>query len=140
MQMTSLSSVKDAGQINKGQMDVLKTLSIMQHHDAVTGTHKEAVGEDYERMMRSEVITTMRKSNKKESAFTLADEVIRQASFNGLELESLEVCKSEGTVYHCPDEDQVKSTGDKSEYSVIYYLYNPNVEAIDSFNLRMSRS
>ena len=91
-------------------------------------------------MMRSEVTTTMRKSSKKESAFTLADEVIRQSSFNGLELQSLEVCKSEGTVYHCPDEDQVKSTGDKSEYSVIYYLYNPNVEAIDSFNLRMSRS
>lgn len=106
----------------------------------MTGTHKEAVGEDYERMMRSEVMTTMRKSNKNGSAFSLADEVIRQASFNGLELESLEVCKSEGTVYHCPNEDQVKSSGDECEYPVIYYLYNPNVETIDSFNLRINRS
>ena len=55
-------------------------------------------------------------------------------------LESLEVCKSEATVYHCPDEFQVKSSDDESEYSVVYYLYNPNVETIDSFNLRMNRS
>ena len=35
----------------KSQDDILKTLNIMQHHDAITGTHMNRVRIDYEKMM-----------------------------------------------------------------------------------------
>ena len=44
-------SSEDEPQLIAQQTALMKTLGIMQHHDAITGTHTHEVGLDYERMM-----------------------------------------------------------------------------------------
>ena len=53
--MTALStdSETNARKVSKLKTEgkMLETLSIMQHHDAITGTHRRQTGRDYSRMM-----------------------------------------------------------------------------------------
>ena len=41
------------------QNKLLETLSVMQHHDALTGTHPKATGDDYLRMMKAQEIVEL---------------------------------------------------------------------------------
>ena len=39
---------------------MLETLAIMQHHDAITGTHRELVGENYRRKITAAVMSALK--------------------------------------------------------------------------------
>lgn len=41
------------------QSKLLERVSIMQHHDAMTGTHPYATGEDYKNLMKDATRTTL---------------------------------------------------------------------------------
>ena len=45
----------------QSQNHLFDTLSIMQHHDAITGTHNLKVGEDYSAMMNQSVVNALSK-------------------------------------------------------------------------------
>jgi len=66
----ALNTVPDSGDLEDDLMlqeKLLETLSVMQHHDAMTGTHMQAVGKDYLSMMAS-----VKKSALKSEGSTLA--------------------------------------------------------------------
>jgi len=53
-QILNIGSVSDFGEESalRIQRELLHVNSIMQHHDAITGTHMWKVGVDYKRMMQ----------------------------------------------------------------------------------------
>ena len=59
-------------EINESKQEMLDIMGVMQHHDAITGTSKQAVQNDYQRSMSK----AFNKTNKIYSKFInkLADE------------------------------------------------------------------
>ena len=53
LQLMALNSFKEqqVDQLLENQTEMLETLSILQHHDAITGTHTRKVGLDYQEMI-----------------------------------------------------------------------------------------
>ena len=71
----------------------------MQHHDAITGTHKKAVGEDYRRMMADSKRYTLLGG----SYGAVSDQVQWMGASQGLEPIGLKECKIQGMTVICED-------------------------------------
>lgn len=74
---TGLSTLKDTGTDVRSQDNLLSTLAILLHHDAISGTHTEEVGHDYREMMTH--------AREDMLANGLSSEVARQAGLYGFE-------------------------------------------------------
>ena len=75
---------------------MLETLSIMQHHDAITGTHMNLVGENYAYMIDKVVEHSLSKPMNKYKS--VASQVSMMASSEGIQLDKIQACKLEGGV------------------------------------------
>jgi len=60
---------------------LLKTQSLMQHHDAITGTHLETVGIDYRKMMNE--------TGSKSVKGPLGSQMTRMARHQGIEVDQV---------------------------------------------------
>mmetsp|Transcript_108487 Transcript_108487/g.149945 ORF Transcript_108487/g.149945 Transcript_108487/m.149945 type:complete len:153 (-) Transcript_108487:1896-2354(-) len=77
----------DADHLNATQ-SILDTKAIMQHHDAVTGTHTNITGDDYQ--IRIHQALDMAYEQQKV-------DIIEQASLTGLNITGLEYCVLQNT-------------------------------------------
>ena len=103
----------------------------MMHHDAITGTHKWAVGEDYQDLMF--------KARKRAKDGPLGDAIHKMALGHGVSLDDLQLCELEGTVVHCEHFWlEAKLLGQRA--SGVVTIYNPNLESLHGFFLRVPRT
>ena len=79
------------------QQELLHVNSVMQHHDAITGTHMWVVGEDYKKMMKD----ARDDSLHHEENGVLDKSLKNVARSQGFELHDLNVCEMEGNVVKC---------------------------------------
>ena len=63
--MNTFSVEMSEDHVHAAQEHLFTTLAIMQHHDAITGTHVKDVGVDYERLMENSTNNALKKSLKK---------------------------------------------------------------------------
>ena len=109
---------------------VLEVLSVMQHHDAMTGTHMKAVGNDYLHMIDQ----TEEWSLDSERSGILAKELVSIAKSHGIEIkDKLVGCPVEGQhTLDCLD------SLEKGEH-LLLSLYNPNLQPIKGLFLLAKR-
>ena len=92
---------------NQGDFEeeLFKTLSIQQHHDAITGTHSPNVASDYRQMMSKSRADALGDSNHKNEDGLLANALKEDSRAQGIEQDftSLETCTLEGHVITCTD-------------------------------------
>lgn len=108
----------------------LETLSIMQHHDAMTGTHPHDVGLDYHKMMTNRENEALQLSK----GGILAKGIEAMAKAHGLAF-SGDVVKCELDGYQTLDCKQPLLSGQQS----ILTFYNPNVQSISGVFLKVQR-
>ena len=105
----------------------------MMHHDAITGTHKRIVGKDYSDMMI--------KAKQRSKDGLLGNAIHKMALGHGVELNDLEVCKLEGNVVHCDHFlGETSSILRGKRFIGIATVYNPNLESLNGFFLRVPRT
>lgn len=78
------------------QSNILETLSVMMHHDAITGTHRKAVGADYRKMMQAQRNALMAIGDH-----PLATEILGVAKRHGITIRGLNECTFEGHTLIC---------------------------------------
>ena len=105
-------------QTHEIQDEAMTVLSIMQHHDAITGTHPQLVSRSYSKMMNDAVSRT---------SPTISRQLRYLAKQMGYSISELHICNAEyareGTLT-CADELQYYD----GPFSLV--VYNPNLEAI----------
>ena len=114
-----LDQSKDAedfqDELLEGSWGLLDDLSILQHHDAVAGTAKQAVADDY----AWRLFTGMKKNN--EGYFNLIDEKIRKMT--GIANQTWVECfKTNSTYVDCP----VSNYEDQKKYTMNVAVQNPS--------------
>ena len=70
---------------------MLNTLTIMQHHDAITGTHLLNVGQDYSKRIRD-----ARKDFLKKIGGIFNERLYQAAKISGYDINVFEECKLNG--------------------------------------------
>ena len=125
-QLMSLSHPSDLESDQISSQDaLLKTQSLMQHHDAITGTHLETVGIDYRKMMNE--------TGSKSVKGPLGSQMTRMARHQGIEVDQVTQCTVEGTLsLNCSlDFNQTKTN--------VISVYNSNVDAVHGLFLNVTK-
>lgn len=111
----------------KLEEDLLEVLSVMQHHDAMTGTHMVKVGADYSKMMRDI------KSKALTSGHSLAEQIIEGARMHGIGLpKGVHYCSIDG--YHTLD-----CSEETNEKKYLVAVFNPNLAPLHGLFLQTTR-
>ena len=76
--------------------EMLENLSIMQHHDAITGTHVKKVGRDYHRMMEEATNTAEVEMN---------EAISQHAAESGFNLSNVTRCNLIDGTIDCADDE-----------------------------------
>ena len=108
----------------------MKTLSIMLHHDAITGTHMNEVGKNYKSMMTETSKNALKKPDTNNFG-ALYELVATDAINHGIGPTEMTECSLEGLTVTC--------SGLTSKKSHIISLYNPNLEPVNGLFLRLKR-
>lgn len=118
----------DVDHVNATQA-MLGTKAIMQHHDAVTGTHTNITGDDYQVQIH-EALENYYKHQEVD--------IIEQAGLSGLNITGLEYCAiantTDGRLY-C--ESDANSSVNKTNEDYGYAIYNPSLKTQNTFRVRM---
>ena len=93
-------------------------MGVLQHHDAITGTERQRVADDY----AGDVVEIMDKNNK-----IYSKELIESLKKRGIETQELVACTgTKDTVFDCPTQNQTLN-------EFVLVAHNPNSLAINQF-------
>ena len=123
---------RSAEDLLESQWRLMQTLSIMMHHDAITGTHMHAVGRDYQDMMERAKSLSLKKSMTDNGA---THELLSiNAVSHGFVIKTLDACDLDGLTIFCE-----KLRPYKTQKSFLISLYNPNLQPNKGLFLRVQK-
>ena len=112
--MNTFPAASNEDTLLNSQNNLFHTLAIMQHHDAITGTHEKAVGVDYRIMMQHSMQWTL---------LGLSAQIQEIAASQGLQLNGFKQCKLQGMAAICK---KLEVAEKPTKHAISFY--NSNLE------------